>query len=256
MENFNKDIQEQKESFKSLEDKIKVIISACSSKTLKRTDEINKPDGVRNADRGEQHILENGLSVYIFYKDKNPIDYWVSATPLYEEYEYTNRYGNHKGLKYSGKSGIEYTSGGRDNSLVFNSTNYYSGEQLGIIGNQYDRLTKLADTVPTISGGYDLEFSYASPISSDMFNVFNSKELEAIKDKCDLEKYLQVFQPKTDESKHIVDDLQDCISKTNEIVSMKKQLYDKRGFLKKLLEKNKSLDAEIASFDAFGRGSK
>ncbi len=254
MENFENDIQEQKSNFKSLEDKIKAVISGCSSKTLKRVDE--NIDGVRNSNRGEQHILENGLSVYIFYKDDQPINYWVSSSPLYEEYEFTNHFGVHKGFKYSGGAGIEYTSGGRDNSLVFNATNYYNGKQLGIIGNQYGRLTKLADTVPTMSGGYSLEFSTASPLVADMFNVSNYHDLGKYEDKCDLENYLKSFQPKSDNSKTIVSDLQDCLSKVSEIVKSKEQSYDKKGFLKKLLSKNKSLDAEINSFEAFGKGSK
>ena len=57
----------RKKIFKSLEDKIKIVISECNSKTLKRVDDTFLPDGIRNANYGEQHVLKNGLNVYIFF---------------------------------------------------------------------------------------------------------------------------------------------------------------------------------------------
>lgn len=61
---------EIKDNFKKLEDKFKLIINECSKETLKRVDMISenfKSELVIGAKVGEQHILDNGLSVYLFY---------------------------------------------------------------------------------------------------------------------------------------------------------------------------------------------
>lgn len=256
MENFEKKIQEQKDNFKNMEDKIKLIINECNNKTLKRVDETFLPDGVRNANKGEQYILENGLSVYIFYKDNQPINYWISSSPLYEEYEYINQFGTHKNIKYTGQSGIEYTSGGANNGLVYNVTSYYNQIQLGIIGNDSGRLTKLADTVPTMSGGYNLDFSITSSLQPDFFNTNNWKELSSFQESCDLENYIKNFQPKREKSKDTINSLQECLLKVNSLVQIKKQSYEKKGILKKLISKYKSLNDEIEAINAFESRSK
>lgn len=251
-------IKEQKDNVTNLENKLKLIISQCNKKTLKRIDEDSIFPSSLNADMGEQHILENGVSVYIFYKDNQPIDYWISNVPLYEEYEFTAYDGSkHNNLRYTGVSGIEYTSGGVGNGLSIDNSSY-KGNQIGLIGPKKlnGNLEKIANTVPTMSGGYSLNFGMNSKIAPDIFQVENYSKLQEIQEKCDVEGYISSCIPTEEIGKKQVKELQTCLGKINELYKDKQISYEKRSKLKLLFAKNKSLDEEISKYNAFGGQTK
>lgn len=243
--NIVQDVKKQQDHFKTLENKLKIVANSCSDNTLVRSD--TRPYAVMNADRGEQHILENGLSVYIFYKDNQRINYWISTSPLLQEYEFTNQYGKHSDIKYSGGNAIEYTCGGAGNSLPM-VANYYQNVQIGLVGNVNGKITKVADTVPTMAGGYKFDILSYSKMASSFFDSNNFSKLSECQDSCDIENYINNMS-----SNEMVDDLKICLSFVNEIVMKKAKSYEKRGLLKKLLNRYKSLSDEIDNSNSFGK---
>lgn len=246
MDKFEENIDLQNKNFKEMEKMILSAIKTINKKTLIRTDENNIPYGVSNANRGEQHILENGLSVYIFYNKEQPINYWISASPIFDEYKYTNRFGEHIGTKYNGKTAIEYTSGGINNGLPYNATSYYNKVQIGIIGDSSGKLMKLADTVPTMAEGYNLDVASFSSISP--FNASNWQEANQYLKNGDLKSYIETYQPVQETSKKQISELQECLNQMEQIHIKQQQSSNKKGFLKKLLGRSNSLGEEINAF--------
>ena len=208
---------ETKDNFKKLEDKFKLIVNECSKKTLKRVDIVSKglksECMVASAKTGEQHIIDNVLSVYLFYNACGDlIDCWISLKPVIKD-----------NGEYTGDCFFEFSCGGYGNSLNFNSK-YYCGRQIGVVENSVSkyRPMKTINIVSTENNSVCHVFSETKIFLCDN-NSFEYLE------KCDLEGFINSFKNK---HKEIIL-LQDCL---NDI-----DLFYKKNKLKIMLGKYKSI---------------
>ena len=179
----------------------------------------------------------------MFNYDDKCINMWVSTTPIFEEYEFTDRQGGkHTNYKYTGAPGIEYCWGGDGNSLFFPSGSYLH-EQIGIFENCNDRMTKTASTIPTMAGGYDLQFLIYGSISDfDISNLDVRLEFDKNRQNCDIESCILNYETNDEKKRETIDCLKLCIEKINNIVNKKN---DKKGFLKGILSKFKKNKEKI-----------
>lgn len=209
---------EAEDNFKKLEDKFKLIIGECSEKNLKRVDIgndfTNKFSGmVECAKVGEQYILDNSLSVYLFYNACGElIDCWISSKPVIKD-----------NGEYTGDSFFEYTCGGYGNSLIYNSK-YYCGRQIGLVENSRIKCRPMK-TINIVS----IENNPVCHVFSET-RVFycNNNSFEYL-EKCDLEGFINSFKNNDIDIKL----LQDCLNKIN--------LFYKKNKLKGMLVKYRSL---------------
>lgn len=229
MEDIYKVVKEQKNNFQKLESKMKAIMKKCNKKTF--TQAFDGTGDVIHARGVEEYLLDDGLYVYLFFNDdKECIDMLISATPVYEKYEFKDRNGNsHIGTKYTGASGIEYSFGGEFNSLFFDG-NWYLQKQIGLFENVDGRMTKTASTIPTMAGGYDLQLSISGTINK--YDCNNLSDFESYRDKCDIEGIIDNYQVRYNSNQSSVDKYKLCFEKVNNIAENK----NKKSWLKKLLE--------------------
>ena len=252
---------ERMNEFELLKIKLKAVISECSEKTLIRVDTGNVNSEIpiswyfSGATRGEQHVLENGLYVYIFYSGDNPINYLFSSKPFFEDYEFINPHYGTKYInkKYNNVTGLEFTFGGKGNSIPLDGTDCFYGEQVGIIGpvqnNGFKALEKYMAIVPNEEGKLVFKSSLRGKGEQGSFVYYEkSDELTQYQKSCDLEGFITNCRPEDSYGQSQIDELRRCLSMINEIYW--KNMKSKKGKeeLKGLLAIVDALDNKLDGF--------
>ena len=245
---------EQQKNFNTLENKLKEVINKCDAKNLVETIRENNYNGVlnvKNATSVDHYELENGLHVYVFLNDSKPINYLFSTYQLFEENFYGNGNIKMSDYKYVGGSALQYTIGGVGNSIPFGmEKEYYTEKSIAVLGPDFQ--DDLGVEMSMISG---------RSLQTNLLGHFLLIDCEyrdgtnIVVDRCrlagDLEGFFATFKynklKKELKRDVVLEGLNSIFAKVNEIhlENEREKTDDKRGFLKKLLGKNRDLDRVI-----------
>lgn len=202
---------------------------------------------VKGATRGESHLLENGLNVYIFYNDDRPIDYWFSSIPVYEESNFINRDGKNKQiLKYTGATCIEY----KFNSFFqFHDKSTNDLHLINVLCNQDGCLKEQITNNSTMGGGRCLMIDENGLFFNHPFNTKNFDDMKKYNDDADLIGYITNIQQRKNDINASVSDFKIIMEKVNQFFVSKSNRDEKINRLLNLLKMNEELDKNFDSFN-------
>ncbi len=244
MNNYNADIMEtSSKKYDELENKFKRVISRCNRRNLISVDDsrlVGARYGVTNATSVE-HYRINELHIYRFCDKSSPICYWISNNPVMEKYRFTNSSGNQVGERFTGNSCFEYSCGGVGNSLPVDRVNKYS--MCGFIGFAIsDGVgSRLETDLISVKGSpltqygfskfgsykYISEFTTNPSIKRNYENYSNGNLYSFI---------MELIAEGPDRSQ--IKDLQDTLSRIDDVILDKKNDQTMRGLLSKILGKD------------------
>ena len=240
----------QKINFEKLENGILGAIAKCSIKTLKKNDNnINMiPYYNGKVTRGEYHVLDNGLNIYIYFDENRPVDYRFSLEPLYVEKSFLDRNCvERKTLQYSGATCIEFRNFAFKGVQNDNKSDFHS---VYLLCEQNGNLEKQICIQTTYAGGRcllidDFSLFYNHPYSTENYEEMKEYSIEA-----DFIGYITNIKQKEYNISKKVGDFKEIIKRINSNLLIKEQKNSQNELLS-LLEKYRKINNE---FDAFQSG--
>ena len=247
--------RERAANFHKMEDKIKSVLMKCKAETLVDSNDIQNEFGlsvhrIANATRVEHYLIPEGLHVYKYYDGINPIDYLVTAKPLFtgitrllpDNTTYEGRY-------FSGISCLEYSRGNVGNSVpIDNTAKYYDESHISLLSTDVYSTDELNKEVTATSTG-PLEFGKVSNYTP--YYMGEISELRSIAESGDLFTYINKSESKDAYIEKALANIKDTTALINEVYLARNE---KKGLLYALLGKNKFLSSQIDAFKAHSKG--
>ncbi len=234
------------ENYSEMESKLKAIISKCDKNALKDQSNGQSFLDVKNANKIEHYIIEGGLHVYKFLNGNKPIDYFISSSPIVEQYEYTNNNKKFVNKKYTEVPFFEYSCGGPRNSLPINVDKYHMSQFIGVSVPSRNGAYPISDI--TAVSGDGLRADLFSKLGNDIYSLYNrNKETRDYFKTGDLFNYINSLNP-DERDKNIVEQLKNTLSKINQVTLKVDQSKDKKSEFKGLFSRFKKDSNELEPF--------
>lgn len=242
-------------SFSKLEDKLKAVILKCQPKYLVDSKDTNSALGVdmhkiAQADRVEHYSLPEGLHVYKYFSGVDPINYFVTAQPLYTPVERTgSRESTYVNEYFSGISCIEYSRGGDGNSVpVGRDANYFGQPHISLLSTDVYSTDELSKEVIATS---DQQLTFPAGSNFTPYYMGEISDMRKIAETGDLFEYIKNSSAK---DAYIEKSLNNIQATTDIINSIYLSKMEKSSLLKALLGRNKELSSRIDVFKASKKG--